>query len=253
MNLLTKLCFRCKETKPLDEFVKNKSEKSGFSSECKICKAKRKAAYDETPIGRSKRLICAIIHSKNGKRKNLEKTLTYENILPILEAGKCQLTGLPFDFKPAKNTYRNPRSPSIDRIDSQKGYFPDNVRVVLCSVNEALGEYEDDVMLPILEAMVKGIKKNAKQKPTTPIPKRPDSESEHDAKHRTVSAAGLGENDNDSHHHCGTVQGQDSNHRTKACGGNCMGCGGKEVGTSLASQSLEDNGYSSTKNPWSLD
>jgi hypothetical protein len=58
--------------------------------------------------------------------------LTFEDILPVLETGKCQLTGLPFDFSPSEITFRNLYAPSLDRIDSNKGYSVDNC-VACCS------------------------------------------------------------------------------------------------------------------------
>lgn len=36
--MLTKICSACKQIKPLDEFVKNKSKKDGHGSSCKVCK-----------------------------------------------------------------------------------------------------------------------------------------------------------------------------------------------------------------------
>lgn len=51
---------------------------------------------------------------------------------------RCLLTGLPFS---SDATYRNPYAPSIDRIDSRKGYTRDNSRLVLHSVNLALSNF----------------------------------------------------------------------------------------------------------------
>jgi len=155
-------------------FSKNKKAKDGLYSYCKICDKEHVAKNYKTPRGRAYKLISTMHINKQGKRATMEKTITVEDILPILEAGHCQLTGLPFDFMPTNKTYKNPRAPSLDRIDSQKGYTKENCRIVLSAVNDALGEYDDEIALPILEAMAKGIKKNAKQKSAPPVPTRVD-------------------------------------------------------------------------------
>lgn len=57
--------------------------------------------------------------------------------------GKCEITGLPFDLG-MSGSGPNTRSPSIDRIDPSKGYYPDNCRIVLHCVN-ALKQSEGDI------------------------------------------------------------------------------------------------------------
>lgn len=94
---------------------------------------------------------------KRAYEKGLPFELTNDVVRDVLELGVCQLTGLPFDFSPPQTKHHNPYAPSIDRIDNTKGYTKENCRVVLISVNQSLNEYGQDVMLPILEAMVKAI------------------------------------------------------------------------------------------------
>jgi hypothetical protein len=52
-----------------------------------------------------------------------------------VDAGVCELTGTPFDFSGRKG---NPYAPSLDRIDSSKGYTRDNVRLVCFGLNAAM-------------------------------------------------------------------------------------------------------------------
>ena len=85
-------------------------------------------------------------------------TIDQKRIQTIIETGKCQLTGLPFDLLQEQTTFQNPYAPSLDRIDSSLGYLDSNVRVVLAAVNRALGQEGETTMLPILEAMVASIK-----------------------------------------------------------------------------------------------
>jgi hypothetical protein len=162
-----KQCTKCNIKKPLSDFSKHRCTKDGFSGWCKICARESSAKWYATPEGRAKQMVNTMKQNKKGKRANLEKTLTADDVLLILQTGKCQLTGLPFDFTQPHTTSQNPYAPSIDRIDSQKGYTKDNVRVVLNLVNAALGEHSDIDALPILKAMVKAIEKNVKTKPAT--------------------------------------------------------------------------------------
>jgi hypothetical protein len=47
---------------------------------------------------------------------------------------------------------KHPYGPSLDRINSQKGYVRGNVRLVCTAVNFGLGQWGDEVFLPIAEA-----------------------------------------------------------------------------------------------------
>ena len=63
--------------------------------------------------------------------------------------GKCEVTGIAFDYDNKFNTCKNPLSPSIDRIDSTKGYSKDNARIVLWQYNLMRGELTDDQLFDI--------------------------------------------------------------------------------------------------------
>lgn len=63
----------------------------------------------------------------------------------------CAITGIPFALsEPGK---RNPYAPSLDRINSRKGYTKDNVRVVLHAVNLALSDWGDEVFTRVCMAV----------------------------------------------------------------------------------------------------
>lgn len=95
------------------------------------------------------------VSKKNAKVRNIEFKLTEKQYkeLVINSCGVCSLTGIPFNF--TNNTYkRNPFSASIDRIDSTKGYFVGNVRLVCVAVNIALNEWGLDVLKRISERLI---------------------------------------------------------------------------------------------------
>lgn len=95
---------------------------------------------------------------KRAKLKELTFDLKAEDLIRILRSQqyRCALSGLPFRTEAVTvddGIFRAPFRPSIDRIDSGKGYLPDNVRVVLVAVNVALSDWGEDVLITIAHAI----------------------------------------------------------------------------------------------------
>lgn len=63
------------------------------------------------------------------------------------QKGCCAISGIPFDVGPSRESARrrNPFRPSIDRIDSMRGYELANVRLVCAAVNYAMGPWGEGV------------------------------------------------------------------------------------------------------------
>ena len=84
------------------------------------------------------------------KKRGLEFDLD-EHIPRIqerIDAGVCEITGSPFDLSPGRKF----NSPSIDRINPQRGYTYDNIRVVLNLVNAALGDWGEQTLRDVMGA-----------------------------------------------------------------------------------------------------
>lgn len=163
-----KYCFQCKTKKITSEFSKRKKSSDGLQTICKKCRSNNHFEKQLTSYGRAYQLVSDA--KKRALKRERDFNVELENIQAIIEEGTCQLTGLKFDLSPGQNGRQNAYAPSIDRIDSKKGYTKENTRVVLWAVNSALHDHGESVMLPILEAIVKGIKKNVKKNTTAPIP-----------------------------------------------------------------------------------
>ena len=92
---------------------------------------------------RSERLLATVegrLHNilkeaqRNSRARDREFTVTYEQVMSLYtqQQGLCALTGWPLTC-----TTRDPRLISIDRIDSDRGYTPDNIHLVAWCVNRA--------------------------------------------------------------------------------------------------------------------
>ena len=150
----TKICNSCKEEKPISEFTKNKAAPDGLQYKCSPCdvayQAKRyienleqRLDYQRTYQKNKRkdynyRLQMLINASKQRARnKKREHTITVEDIKAIFPSdGCCPIFGMKLEFN---TTGFKDNSPSIDRIDSAKGYTPDNIQIISWKANRIKG------------------------------------------------------------------------------------------------------------------
>ena len=203
---------------------------------------KRSAKNYAIPTGRAYTLLSGA--KVRAKRKNLEFNLPVNIIIEAIEKGYCELTGLKFDMNRVVDTQVNPYSPSVDRKNSTKGYTKENVRIVLSSVNSALGEFGDEIMLPILKEMVRAIEKNAKQNTATSVSEGDYIQGAVGAELGSVSTPWTWEDYDRTDDYRGATRGENAYHSAKEGGGDGVGCGSEEVGPPQAPQSKQDNGIS---------
>lgn len=79
--------------------------------------------------------------------------LDKEWYLSGIEKG-CAMTGIPFELNHGLNHGRSAKHPSIDRIDSKKGYTKANCRMVLNIMNFWKLDYVDDQLYEVAKAFV---------------------------------------------------------------------------------------------------
>jgi hypothetical protein len=81
-------------------------------------------------------------------------TITLDQVMAKLEAQnwRCAISGLPFWF--CGKQY-GPTLPSIDRINPEDDYSPDNVRITLYGINSFRGRGTDEDMYRMAEAIIR--------------------------------------------------------------------------------------------------
>lgn len=165
-----KLCSRCKQWKHLDSFYRDKVNRGGRSSYCIECqkaynKARPPKKHDPEylrewrkrpevearrielqnrkyadPFHRARSMI-ALAKNTRAKRKGLEFDLNVDFIAALLAYGQCAASGLRIDLTAGEGG--KPFGPSIDRIDSTKGYTHDNVQVVCQMYNYGKNKHDE--------------------------------------------------------------------------------------------------------------
>lgn len=129
---MKKICTQCGLEKDLEDYHKVYSKKKngdvmgdGRRANCAKCEnARRKKQYDSNPITRM--MMNSKARAKQGK---IEFNISVEDV-PIPEF--CPILEVRLEMG-TKDNY--PFAPSIDRIDSTKGYIKGNVKVISMLAN----------------------------------------------------------------------------------------------------------------------
>lgn len=132
-NLDAKQCSRCKNTKPTSEFTKSRYSKDGYRYQCKVCnyeytKLANRDKWNQQYYVNAKTKSPETWLWKQAKHRaktdynNMEFTIEKED---IIIPKYCPYLGLELKFFAELS-----QAPSLDRIDSSKGYTKDNIQVV---------------------------------------------------------------------------------------------------------------------------
>ena len=135
----TKLCngpFCRGVERPLSDFNKHAGTGDRRQTWCREC------ARHSSRVWRGENTSISLLNlcKQRAKKKGIEFSLTFDWAEERLLRGVCEMTGIAFVF----GTPRHAFLPSIDRIDSSKGYTPDNCRVVLLIINQAKNDISED-------------------------------------------------------------------------------------------------------------
>jgi len=148
-------CAKCKRKKRRCFFSNNPRNTNGKYSWCKTC-ALENSTYrreNHSHIQVIKKLLnsakgTSIKRCQRGRECVFD--ITVDDIERLLEEqdGRCVYTGEDFEW-----TLNHPYKISIDRIDSSKGYTPDNIQLVARIVNQAKSDMDDEDFLEMIRLM----------------------------------------------------------------------------------------------------
>jgi len=171
---IKKICPHCKQKLPLIEkfFRRNKKYISGFTCWCKKCEVlyrnSRKEKISKYITSYYSTFNGAMVHALNSARTRARKsgrecTVDMEYLLQLWDKqeGRCAITGIKMSYgwndlgtgwngfgleeRDCAANRRHPHNMSLDRINNELGYVPDNVRFVTVLVNLALNNFGEKV------------------------------------------------------------------------------------------------------------
>lgn len=112
----------------------------------------RHREYNTSVWGRFTSLLYSA--KKRAEKRGIPYDLDREWLLSQYknQNGTCKLSGLELDFSfnAIKGRKFNPLSPSLDRIDSTKGYTKNNVRLICTAMNLALNNFGEDLFKKVI-------------------------------------------------------------------------------------------------------
>lgn len=148
---MQKICRTCAVEKPILDFWKQPSAKSGYQSECKECARDRNNEWHRhngdrwhdrnrecTNAGRRRNPKAALLRAirNRAKKAGLECTLTVDDLV-IPEY--CPVLGIKLSFGlgwgEGMALEKKDRRASVDRIDNALGYTPNNIVIVSFRAN----------------------------------------------------------------------------------------------------------------------
>jgi hypothetical protein len=150
----TKCCNRCKQYLPFSLFNTNNARKDKLSSHCKECdrisqerirkknyqqRLKQDRKYREQKKKSFDQRLQALLNSSKQRAtlKKLEHDITLQDVKELYPIdGCCPVFGFKLEFG---NAGFREHSPSIDRIDSSKGYTKDNIQILSWKANRIKG------------------------------------------------------------------------------------------------------------------
>lgn len=157
-------CTNCNTYKDSSEFYKSNQKKNtlGLTYICIPCSKKKIHEYRNTETGFWVGLWGNLSHS--AKKRGLDVEITKEDVIALWEKqkGLCAVTGLPMEkvkaTKTTRNRYKNLYRASVDRINSDKGYTKENIRLVCSHVNIMKMDLTDEQFKFWCDAILKGMK-----------------------------------------------------------------------------------------------
>ena len=185
------------------------------------------------------------------KRKNLAFDLDLEYVLNIAP-DKCPVFGTEFVWGRYQGGQHR-QTPSLDRVVPELGYIKGNVVFISLWANMIKSDATDKELYAVadwLHDKRKEVLENVKPKSVAPVSDEDNWDGELHPQHRIVPPTRIGQDSNNPDNNQGAVQREDADRWPQTSDGDSVGHRVPEVGASETSQSVQDNGQSSTAHIW---
>ena len=149
-----KTCTKCKVRKELSCFGKRSSNKDGLKEVCKDCR-KEEAHHYWLTKDKQKHTLESL--RARAKKMNLPFDLEYED-LNIPE--KCPVFGYTLERTIYSQNKTRHLSPSVDRIDPNKGYTKDNIQIMSNLANVMKHDATPEQLIMFANWVLKTYKEN---------------------------------------------------------------------------------------------
>ena len=138
-----KTCFKCKESKPLALYFKHCLTVDGYHSWCKNCCAegniRSRAKQNSTIEGRAK------VFLQNARKSAVKRQQAFElNIADVVNCWNTQANICAYSGRLMTLDAGQLNTVSIERIDSNIGYTPENTILVCQAINRIKSDFEFD-------------------------------------------------------------------------------------------------------------
>ena len=164
-----KKCYKCEEVKDLNHYYTDRTRKDGLTNQCKSCKYKYDKEYskkrkkyfkkyykenaqvyvDYNERRRERHSLEPRIRMNDGARrralkKGLEYNLKSYKDLPEVPVF-CPILGIPLVSNRGSKNGGSDNSPSLDRINNDRGYIIGNLQIISRKANQmkSNGSFED--------------------------------------------------------------------------------------------------------------
>lgn len=164
-NMRTRVCQVCKHSRPVVLFGSGRGRRGVTCMACFEREARERRIHRRE----QRRELSAVKQAPHPVRRRLQKMLgqarmnAWRNgllydlserwVMTRLLAGRCEVTGIPFDFVGAAGR-RSPFIPSLDRRDPHGGYVESNCQIVVWMYNMAKGDSRHEDVVRMAEALI---------------------------------------------------------------------------------------------------
>lgn len=176
MPSLEKQCSKCRQVLPVALFNKNKCRRDGLQSTCKSCHSHRLATWRSNgglekqqayrkanPVATK---TCGM--TKDAKARAAKKNLPFDINVDYIRsmvgenaefASHCPVFGFPLDWSCQRDNGGKslPNSPSLDRIDPERGYVKGNVWIISHRANRIKNDATHEELKLVTKAVGEAI------------------------------------------------------------------------------------------------